>query len=82
MKLQTFDSSQFHGKTFFGDNGSQNMFVYEPRFNTLELTLFFVGEGKFYPAKIFILKLKDYGRPLAFGLPQFFSEPNLVLKVF
>ena len=42
------------------------------------LTLFFMGEGKFYPAKIFLLILKNYG----FGLPRFFREPNLVLKVF
>ena len=33
-----------------------------------------MGEGKFYPAKIFLLMLKNYQR--------FFREPNLVLKVF
>ena len=43
-------------------------------FPTKKLTLFFMGEGKFYPAKIFLLILKNYQR--------FFREPNLVLKVF
>ena len=29
------------------------------------IILFFMREGKFYPANIFLLILKDYGRPLA-----------------
>ena len=37
MKLQTNDLSYFHGRDFFGDNGFQNMFVYEPTFNMSEL---------------------------------------------
>ena len=37
MKLQAFDSSYFCGKTFFGDDGFQNVLVYQPRFNTLEI---------------------------------------------
>ena len=37
MKLRAFDSSYFCGKTFSGDDGFQNVFVYQPRFNTLEI---------------------------------------------
>ena len=37
MKLQVFYSSYFHGKNYFGDDGFQNMFVYQVTFNTLEL---------------------------------------------
>ena len=29
----------------------------------IELTIFFMGEGKFYPAKTFLLILKTYGKP-------------------
>ena len=29
MKLQAFDSSYFHGKTFFDDNGFQNIFSFQ-----------------------------------------------------
>ena len=36
-KLRAFNSSYFHGKIFFGDDGSQNMFVYQPTLDTLEL---------------------------------------------
>ena len=36
MKLEPLDSSYFHSKTFFGDDGFQNMFVYQATFNTLE----------------------------------------------
>ena len=35
--LEAFDSSCFHGKNLFGDDGFQNIFVYQPTFNTLEL---------------------------------------------
>ena len=31
MKLKAFYSSCFHGKNSFGDGGSQNMFVYQPK---------------------------------------------------
>ena len=36
-ELQVFDSSYFHGKTFFffGDDGFQNMFVYQETLDTL-----------------------------------------------
>ena len=35
-ELQMFDSSYFHGKTFFfGDDGFQNMFVYQETLDTL-----------------------------------------------
>ena len=37
MKLQTYDLSYVLGKTLFGDDVSQNMFTYWPRFNKLEL---------------------------------------------
>ena len=37
VKLETHDSSYFLVKIFFGDDGSQNMFVYQPTFVTLEL---------------------------------------------
>ena len=36
-KLQAFDSSHFHGKNFFGNDGFQDMFVYQPILNTLKL---------------------------------------------
>ena len=36
MKLQAFNSSYFHGKNFFGYDGSQNMFVYHPKINMLK----------------------------------------------
>ena len=36
MKLEAFDSSYFQGKNFFGGDVFQNMFVYQPIFNTLE----------------------------------------------
>ena len=29
VKLGAFNSNYFHGKIFFGDDGSQNMFVYQ-----------------------------------------------------
>ena len=37
MKLQTYDLNYVLGKTLFGDDVSQNMFTYWPRFNKLEL---------------------------------------------
>ena len=37
MKLQRFDSSYFHGKNFFGDDGFQSTLVYKPALDTLEL---------------------------------------------
>ena len=36
MKLEAFDSSYFQGKNFSGGDVFQNMFVYQPIFNTLE----------------------------------------------
>ena len=35
-ELQAFDSSYFWGKSFFGDYGLQNTFIYQPTFNMLE----------------------------------------------
>ena len=32
-----FDLSDFLGRNFFGDDGFESMFVYQPAFNTLEL---------------------------------------------
>ena len=37
MQLQAFGLSYFYGKFFFGDDGFQNMFVYLPTINMLEL---------------------------------------------
>ena len=37
MKLQTHDLSYFLIKIFFGDDGSQSIFVYQPRIDTLDL---------------------------------------------
>ena len=38
VKLHEFDSSYFQGNNLFGDDGfQQNMFVYQPTVNTLEL---------------------------------------------
>ena len=37
MKLQAPNSSNFCGKKFFGGDGFQSMFVYQPTFNVLEL---------------------------------------------
>ena len=37
VKLQTHVLSYFLGKTFVGDDGIQNMFVYQPTLSTLEL---------------------------------------------
>ena len=36
-KLQTLDLSYFLGRYFFDDDNFQNMFVYQPISNTLEL---------------------------------------------
>ena len=36
-KLATLDLSYFLGKSFFGDDGFQNMFAYQPTFSNLEL---------------------------------------------
>ena len=35
VKLPRHDLGYFFGKKFFGNNGFQNMFIYQP-FNTLE----------------------------------------------
>ena len=48
MNLKTLGLSYFLGKFFFGDDGSQNMFVYQPTLNTIGLkedkgTDYFVG---------------------------------------
>ena len=37
MKLQTHDLSCFLGRKFYGDDGFQNIFVYQPLFSMLEL---------------------------------------------
>ena len=39
IKLKTYDLIHFLGKIFFGDDGFQNMFVYQPTFNPLELKI-------------------------------------------
>ena len=37
MNMQTLDLSCFFGKIVLGDDGSQNIIVYEPTLNTLNL---------------------------------------------
>ena len=37
VKLETRDLSYFLGKNFFCDDGFQNIFVYQPTADTLEL---------------------------------------------
>ena len=37
MKPQTFNSNYFRVKMFFGDDGFQNMFFYQPTFNMLDM---------------------------------------------
>ena len=37
VKLKTYDLTYFLGKNIFSDQGPQNMFVYQPTYNTLEL---------------------------------------------
>ena len=39
MKLEALHLNCFHRKFFFGDDGFQNMFVYQPTFNMLELKI-------------------------------------------
>ena len=54
IKLQTYDLSYFLGRNSFGDNSFQNTFVYQPKFNTLELKktraliMLSVGNQKIY----------------------------------
>ena len=52
-KLQKHDLSYFLGKNFFGDDGSQNMFVDQPILTVLELkkdkvTMFLIGNQEGY----------------------------------
>ena len=37
VKLETHDLSYLLGKIFFGDDGSQNVFIYQRKLSTLEL---------------------------------------------
>ena len=37
VKLKTYDSSYFLGKTSFSDDSSRNMFVFQPALDSLEL---------------------------------------------
>ena len=37
MNIQVFDSIDFRGKGIFGDDGSQNMFIYQSTLDPLEL---------------------------------------------
>ena len=76
-KPQTFDLTYFLGKTFFGDNGFQNMFVYQPTLNTFELkkdkrTEHFIG----WKSKgLFKSKLFHY-TVLSFTLHNFKGDNN------
>ena len=62
MKLWTFDLSYFLGKNYFGDDGSQNMFVFKPTLDTSEwketksLIIFSVGNQVGY----ILLNLSHY----------------------
>ena len=52
-KMQIFDLSCFLGQKFFGDDGFQNMFVYQPTFSTLDIkkqmmNIFLPGNQKEY----------------------------------
>ena len=54
IKLQKYDLSYFLGRNSFGDDGFQNTFVYQPKFNTFELKktraliMLSVGNQKIY----------------------------------
>ena len=62
LKLQTYDLSYFPGKNCFGDDGSLNMFVYQPALDTFELKkarvliIWLVGNQKGY----ILLNLSHY----------------------
>ena len=42
MKLQKDDLNYFLGKTFFDDDGSQTLFVYQPTINTTKLYVTYI----------------------------------------
>ena len=46
MKLRAFDSSYFLGKICLGNDCLQNMFVYQPTFNTFKLIRYMIGIDK------------------------------------
>ena len=78
MKLQAFYSNHFHVKHFFGDDSFQNIFVYQPTLNRLELL---VGNQKVYLKLLslhvaFLLNIKNFGIKIG---TQFNSTP-LVAK--
>ena len=59
VKHQAFDSSYFHGKSFFGDDGYQKIFVYQPTLNMLpSKNWLLVGNQKVYSH--LNLKFSDY----------------------
>ena len=73
-KLQTLDLNYFLGRYFFDDDGFQNMFVYQPIFNTFDLkkdkgTEYVIGweskgvqASKLIPSYIaFLHKIKPFG---------------------
>ena len=72
-KLQTFDLSCLLGKNVFGDDGFQNIFVYQPTFNMLELKEY---KGTEYIISweskgLFKSSLKPLFNPLPPSLKQF-----------
>ena len=78
MKLPAFYSSYFHVKNFFGDDGFQNIFVYQPTLNRLELL---VGNQKVYlkllPLHVaFLPNIKNFG--IKIGI-QFNCTPLVLL---
>ena len=61
IKLKTYDLIHFLGKIFFGDDGFQNMFVYQPTFNPLDgFQNMFVYQPTFNPLELKIEKGTDY----------------------
>ena len=56
VKLQIRDLSYFLGKIFFGDNNFQNMFIFQPTRNMLELKEFVIGQKS---TEVYTSKLKS-----------------------
>ena len=92
MKLQT-DLSYFVAKNFFGDDGFQNMFVYQPTLDTLKLKndkgtdYVLVGShmgytSKLYTAFIHSIKLSGYKMVIKFDKhPLAVKQNNHATKI-
>ena len=88
--METYDLSYFLGKSLFGDDSSQNTFVYQPTFNMLELktdkgTEYVIGwksKGVYYSKLVafhgaFLPNIKDLTRKIGI---QFNNAPLVVEK--